>query len=169
MKKQLKSVLVLTFALVVLSTASSFAQGRFSIGANLAFPQGDAGDAVSTGFGIDGRYEAPINDNLSWMASIGVIAFGEKDNNDVKATLIPINGGIKYYFDGQSFSGFYAGGELGFNIVKYKVGDNSDSETEIGLAPQIGYHIANFDFSLRYAIINDADFVGLRVAYVLGE
>jgi hypothetical protein len=164
-----KSILVLTFALVAFSVGSSFAQGRFSIGADLAFPQGDIGDAVGIGFGVDARYEAPINDNLSWMATAGFLTFGEKDDSGLKLSIIPINAGLKYYFT-ESFNGFYAGAELGFNIAKVKIdGGGSDSETKFGFAPQIGYHLANFDFALRYAIIDDADFVGIRAAYVFGE
>jgi hypothetical protein len=162
-----KSVLLLTAALVIFSVASSFAQGRFSIGADLAFPQGDIGDAVGIGFGADVRYESPINDNLSWMATAGFLSFGEKDDSGVKLSIIPINAGLKYYFT-ESFNGFYAGAELGFNIAKVKFDGGDDSETKFGFAPQIGYHLANFDFALRYSIIDDADFVGLRAAYVFG-
>jgi hypothetical protein len=162
-----KSVLLLTAALVIFSVASSFAQGRFSIGANLALPQGDISDYYGIGFGADVRYESPINDNLSWMATAGYLAFGEKDDSGVKLSVIPINAGLKYYFT-ESFNGFYAGAELGFNIAKAKFDGGSVSETEFGFAPQIGYHLANFDFALRYAIIDNADFVGLRAAYVFG-
>lgn len=169
-----KSVLLLTAALVIFSVASSFAQGRFSIGAELALPSGDFGDAVGTGFGASVRYEAPINDNLSWMATAGFITFGKKDIGggvDVSASLIPINAGLKYYFT-ESFNGFYAGAELGINLVKVKAefdGDSqSASETEFGFAPQIGYHLAKFDFAVRYAIVSDADYIGLRAAYVFG-
>jgi hypothetical protein len=163
-----KSVLLLTAALVIFSVASSFAQGRFSIGANLAFPQGDISDAIGIGFGADVRYESPINDNLSWMATAGFLTFGEKDDSGVKVSIIPINAGLKYYFT-ESFNGFYAGAELGFNIVKAKIdGGGSASETEFGFAPQVGYHVGSFDFALRYAVINDADFVGIRAGYVFG-
>jgi hypothetical protein len=162
-----KSVLLLTAALVIFSVASSFAQGRFSIGADLAFPQGDIGDVVGIGFGADVRYESPINDNLSWMATAGFLTFGEKDDSSVKLSIIPINAGLKYYFT-ESFNGFYAGAELGFNIAKVKSDFGDDSETKFGFAPQIGYHLANFDFALRYSVIDEADFVGLRAAYVFG-
>ena len=168
-----KSVLLLTAALVIFSVASSFAQGRFSIGAELALPSGDFGDAVGTGFGASVRYEAPINDNLSWMGTAGFLTFGKKDVGgiDISASIIPINAGLKYYFT-ESFNGFYAGAELGINLVKVKAefGGESDSEssTEFGFAPQVGYHLANFDFAVRYAIVSDADYIGLRAAYVFG-
>lgn len=172
-----RSIVLMTFALCTFAVVSSMAQGRFSAGAELALPMGDFGDAFGTGFGATVRYEAPINDNLSWMGTAGYLAFGEKDDSGFKASIIPINAGLKYYFAGESFAGFYAGAELGFNIVKVKFdydlpgignvsGDNS--ETEFGFAPQIGYHLPVIDISLRYAIVNDADYLGVRVAYVFG-
>jgi hypothetical protein len=172
-----KSALLLTVALVTFSVASSFAQGRFSAGAELALPSGDFGDAVGTGFGVSVRYEAPINDNLSWMATAGFLTFGKKEvaGIDYSASLIPINAGLKYYFT-ESFNGFYGGVELGLNIAKAKAKgeiagfevDESESSTEFGFAPQVGYHLANFDFAVRYAIVSDFDYIGIRAAYVFG-
>ena len=170
----MKKTLLLAVALVMISAASSFAQGRWSLGAELALPQGDFGDVVSTGIGISGRYEAPINDKLSWMATAGYISFLEKNDYGLTAWQLPINGGIKYYI-AESFNGFWFGGELGLNIVGVKYDEGlfgesySDSETKLGIAPQLGYHLANFDFSLRYAAVEDANYLGIRAAYVFGN
>ncbi|HYF69989.1 MAG TPA: outer membrane beta-barrel protein [Ohtaekwangia sp.] len=165
-----KSVVLMTFALCTFVVVSSMAQGRFSVGAELALPQGDINDAIGAGFGVTARYEAPINDNLSWMGTAGFLTFGEKDDSGVKATIIPINAGIKYYFNGESFTGFYGGAELGLNFASVKIDaiDETDSETKFGFAPQIGYHLPVIDISLRYSIIDDIDYLGLRVAYVFG-
>ena len=62
--------ILLTFVAVACLSIASFAQGRFSIGAELALPQGDWSDFVGTGFGASARYEAPINDNISWMGTL---------------------------------------------------------------------------------------------------
>lgn len=162
---KVKSIVIMTFALCTFIMTSSMAQGRFSVGAELAFPQDDWADFVGVGLGISGRYEAPINENFSWMATAGFLSFGEEDNNDVNVTIIPINGGVKYYFNGSSFDGFYAGAELGLNFV----GGDADSETELGFAPQIGYHLPVVDISLRYSLVDDFDYVAFRVAYVFGS
>lgn len=77
-------------------------------------------------------------------------------------SIIPFNGGIKYYFNESSFDGFYAGAELGLNFV----GGDADSETELGFSPQIGYHLPVVDISLRYSLVDDFDYVAFRVAYV---
>lgn len=158
-------------ALIAASVSFASAQGRFSVGPEIALPMGDFGDVSGLGIGGTVRYEAPINDNLSWMGTAGYIGFAEKDDLGVKVSIIPIQAGLKYYFT-ESFSGFYAGAELGANIVKAKVdflGESfSDSETKFGFAPQIGYHLSVIDISARYQIIADSDYVGFRIAYVFG-
>jgi hypothetical protein len=166
----MKKVLVLVFALVTVASVSTFAQdGRFSAGLELGIPTGDLDEAVGVGLGITGRYEAAINEHLDWMVTTGFISFGEKDNSGVKLSIIPIQGGLKYYLD-NSFNGFYFGAELGLNIVKVKFdGGGSDSETDLGFAPQIGYHLANVDLSMRYQIVDEADFFGIRAAYVFNR
>jgi hypothetical protein len=163
--------ILLTFAAVACLSIASFAQGRFSVGAELALPQGDFGDGFGTGFGASVRYESPINDNISWMGTIGYIAFGEKDNSGVTLSQIPIMAGAKYYFT-ESFGGFYAGAELGLSMGKVKFDGGDDSSTDFGFAPQVGYHLGVIDISARYLIVSydgdDANSVGLRVAYVFG-
>jgi len=170
--------LVLMLALTAASVSFASAQGRFSVGPEVAIPMSDFGDLVGVGIGGSLRYEAPINENLSWMGTVGFISFGKKSFDDgfggeydFSATIIPIQAGLKYYFT-ESFSGFYAGAELGANLVKGKAsGDGvsvSDSETKFGFAPQVGYHLSVIDISARYQIISDSNYLGFRIAYVFG-
>src|SRR5689334_6505370 len=141
MKKTIVTLVALFFV-----TVGSFAQGRFSVGAELALPQGDLGDVAGTGFGGSVRYESPINENLSWMGTVGFLTFGEKDDSGVKVSMIPVLAGVKYYFT-ESFGGFYAGAELGlsFNKVTVDAVDYDESSSDFGFAPQIGYHLGNID------------------------
>jgi hypothetical protein len=167
----MKKVLLTVAAIACISVAS-FSQGRFSIGAELALPVGDWDEAIGLGFGGSVRYEAPINENLSWMGTGGFLSFGEKDDSGLKATMIPVLGGIKYYFT-ESFNGFYAGAELGvsFNKVKYDIpgfGSGEESSTDFAFGPQVGYHVGPLDISARYFLVEDANSLGFRVAYVLG-
>jgi len=180
----MKKLTLLSLFLLVGTLA--IAQGRFSIGANLALPQGDFGDFVGTGFGASVGYESPINDNLTWNGSVGYLSFGEKDDSGVKASIIPILGGVNYYFQGEAMTGFYGGATLGLYAAKSKFegeelvgfdqnGDpifetvsESQSESEFGFGLKGGYHLPTFDIQLTYNIVNDADFIGIRVAYVLG-
>ncbi len=164
-----KSIITLVFAFFAI--CSVFAQGRFSVGPELALPMGNFGDAFGLGIGGSARYEGTINDNLNWMATAGYISYAEKNSSGVTASMIPIQGGIKYYFT-ESFNGFYASGDLGFSIVGAKasfLGQSlSTSETKFSLAPGIGYHLGSIDISARYQIISDASYLGFRVAYVFG-
>ena len=166
---KLKTILAVAFALVTLSATSSLAQGRFSVGPELAFPMGDWSDLAGIGIGGSVAYESAINENLNWTGTVGYLSFSDKEDVGLKQSVIQIQGGVKYYFE-ESFSGFYAGADLGFNIGKAKIedADYDESETKFGFAPKVGYHLANIDISARYQIIEDANFFGIRVAYVFG-
>jgi hypothetical protein len=163
--------LVVMMALIAASVSFASAQGRFSVGAELGLPMGDFGDISGLGIGGTVRYESAINENLNWMGTAGYISFAEKDDYGVKVSIIPIQAGLKYYFN-ESFNGFYGGAQIGFNIVKAKtdfLGESvSASDTEFGFAPEIGYHLSVIDISARYQVISDADYVGFRIAYVFG-
>lgn len=166
--------ILLTIAAITCISLASFSQGRFSVGAELALPLGDFGDAVGMGIGGTVRYEAPINDNINWTVTAGFISFMKKEivtDYDGSATAIPIQGGIKYYFT-ESFNGFYAAGELGVHLFSAKVEgpglNESADETEFSFAPGVGYHLGNLDLGARYQIAGDGDYFGFRIAYVLG-
>lgn len=171
----MKKVVITLF--LAFCAVASFAQGRFSVGPELALPMGDFGDAVGFGIGGTVRYEAPISGNLNWTVTAGFISFGKETLDiglgeiETSATAIPIQGGVKYYFT-ESFNGFYAQGEVGVHLYKVKVefgGESDDvSETEVSFAPSPGYHLGNIDFGVRYQIAGDGDYLGLRVAYVFG-
>lgn len=160
-----------TLAALFFLSVGAFAQGRFSVGAELGLPQGDWNDAVSMGFGGSVRYESSINENLNWMASAGYLSFGEKDDSGLKISMIPVLGGVKYYFN-ESFNGFYAGAEAGLVFAKAELdflGESvSDDETKFAFGPQIGYHLSVIDISARYFMVEDANSIGIRVAYVFG-
>ncbi|MBS1981491.1 MAG: hypothetical protein JST74_10010 [Bacteroidetes bacterium] len=67
MKNNKFNFLVLAF--VVLSASSAFAQ--FSAGFNAGIPTGNWSNYWGMGWGIDARYEAAIQKQLNWTASIG--------------------------------------------------------------------------------------------------
>src|SRR5690606_21924762 len=136
--------------------------GRFSIGAELALPMGDFGDASSIGFGGSVRYEHPVGDNIGLTGTVGYLIFGGKETSEGGVTfdgpdysMIPIQVGGKYYFTEQQL-GFYAGLELGVHSTTAKIPSSSitiggvtietpevsTSSTDLSYAPQIGYHLA---------------------------
>jgi hypothetical protein len=149
-------------ALFAFALSPAFSQ--FSAGLNLGFPSGNWSSYESTGFGVDVRYEAPIQDKLNWDASIGFLTFSGKSyggGNYNSITGIPVVGGLKYYFQ-QSNSGVYGGVDVG--LVFWSGGGSS--ENRFVFAPGVGYRIPKFDFSFRYNAMSDFNLVGLRAAYI---
>jgi hypothetical protein len=175
MKKIIFSVLFVVFAF-----GAAFSQGRFSGGLELGLPMGTFGDISNVGIGASARYEAPIQDKLNWIGTVGFASFGGKSIGGFSYgsfTMIPIQGGVKYYFT-ESFNGFYASGELGFSIVSYSIpgvtvfgqtiGGGTTSSTKFGFAPGAGYHLGNLDFSARFQLVSDFNYFNIRAAYVFG-
>ena len=77
MKKSLLSI-ALVLGLVSTTLVTNAQNGRFSVGAELALPMGDFGDAASTGFGGSVRYEYPVNDNIGLTGTVGYLIFSGK-------------------------------------------------------------------------------------------
>jgi len=169
-----KKLLYVVAAATVLSFAAfkaSAADGRLSIGAEVAMPMGTFGDAVSTGFGGSLRYEMPMGDNLGLTVTAGYITFSGKDFFDgISFNYIPVQVGAKYYFQEQQ-NGFYGMVELGIHSGSTSA-EGSESSTDLSYAPALGYHLANIDIGLRYQMIategESTSYLGLRLAYVLG-
>ncbi|MBI1767479.1 MAG: hypothetical protein HY015_10185 [Bacteroidetes bacterium] len=158
------SKLVFT-VLFVLAVAPAFSQ--FSAGLDLAIPNGSWSDFWGTGFGASVRYEAPIQEKLNWTASAGFISFSGKSYNfggfgSITApseTIIPVTGGVKYYFQ-KSNGGFYGAADLGFFIA------NNSAGTKFGFSPGVGYRLEKFDFAFRFNAVSDLNYLGLRAAYI---
>lgn len=173
--------LFLSIALVIgLVSASSVAfsqEGRFSVGAELAIPMGDFGDAVGIGFGGSLRYEAPVGDNLGITGTAGYLSFSGKNGGE-STYMIPVQAGLKYYFTEQQM-GFYGHVMAGLHfyksyeidLVNFTIEETTTSA--FSYAPEIGYHLDNIDFGLRYQFVSTegstTSYLGLRVAYVFGS
>ena len=156
------SKLVFT-ALFVLAVAPAFSQ--FSGGLDIGIPNGNWSTFYSTGFGASVRYEAPIQDKLNWTVSGGFLSYSVKSAyGSGSVSFVPITGGIKYYFQ-ESNSGFYAGADLGL----YFISGSGASENKFGFAPAIGYRVNTWDFTFRFNSVADANFLGLRAAYVFAS
>lgn len=162
-----KSLMVLAFSFFAVTGA--FAQ--ISIGADLALPMGTFGDVQGMGFGVSGRYDGSINDNLSWSAGIGYISFSGKDYSipgfgtisGTSFAMIPIQGGVKYYFT-ESNAGFYGAADIGIWFAS----SSGSSGSEFGFSPGVGYRLEKFDIAARYNIVSNVNNLGFRIAYVLG-
>jgi hypothetical protein len=161
-------------ALFVFAAAPAFSQ--FSAGLDLAVPNGNWSTDWGVGFGVSGRYEAPIQDKLNWTASAGFLSFSGKSFTTIvgftgtgqpiygsitapSITIIPVTGGIKYYFQ-ESNKGFYGAADIGFFIANQGVG------TKFGFSPGVGYRLEKFDFAFRFNAVSDINYVGVRAAYI---
>jgi hypothetical protein len=162
-----KSLLVLAFSFFAVTGA--FAQ--FSIGVDLALPMGTMADFQGFGFGASGRYDGAINDNLSWTAGVGYISFSGKDVSvpgfgtisGTSFAMIPIQGGVKYYFT-ESNAGFYGAADIGIWLAA----SSGSSGSEFGFSPGVGYRLEKFDIAAKYNAVGNVSSLGFRIAYVLG-
>src|SRR5882724_11483761 len=160
-----KGLFAVLFVAAIVSFSSTGAKAQeISGGLELALPGGDLSDAVGTGIGISGRYEQGFGDKMSWLVDAGFISFAGK-NSAPSVTTIPVQGGVKYYFQEQ-MKGFYGLAEIGFHSSS----GGGYSATNLSYAPAIGYHLEKFDLGLKYQVINvsqgSASYIGIRVAYI---
>ena len=169
-----KFLLSVLFAFAV---APAFSQ--FTGGLDLAIPSGSWSDGWSVGIGASARYEQEIQDKLNWTASVGFVSFAGKSYTTLvgydpitfkpiygsekysSVTVIPVTGGIKYYFQ-ESNAGFYGAADIGFFIAS----GGGASNTKFGFSPGIGYRLEKFDFTFRYNAVSDVNYLGLRAAYI---
>ncbi len=158
---------VLIPAWLVVAVAPAFAQ--FSAGPDLVFPHGSWSDWGDAGFGASVRYDATLRGKLNCTASLGFLAFiGKSYSFKVPAAsytnemVMPLTGGIKYYFHNAN-RGVYGAADAGFFF------SNNNQGVKFGLSPGFGYRIDRFDFSFRYSLITDLSYWGLRAAYIFSH
>jgi hypothetical protein len=196
----MKKFTLLMVVAALFSTTAIAQENRFSIGAELAMPMGDFADFAGFGFGASLRYEMPLGENLGVMATAGYLTFGKEELDlgpffgkfSYQYSMIPIQLGLKYYFmDAQD--GFYGALQTGVHLFSAKVEietpsytdpltglvipglslSSTESSTEFGVAPGIGYHLENVDIGLRYQLLftegTSTSYLGVRLAYVFGE
>jgi len=161
--------------LFVFAVAPAFSQ--FTGGLDLAISTGNWSNSWGPGFGVSARYEAPIHHKLNWTASVGFLSFSGKTTSTIighapgngqpvyssisfpSETVVPITGGVKYYFQ-KSNKGLYCSLDIGLFIGNNGVG------TKFGLSPALGYRLEKFDFTIRFNAISDLNYGGLRAAYI---
>jgi hypothetical protein len=144
----------------LLSLSPSYAQFRFSLGAEAVMPTGDLADLGGIGGGLSGRVEAGIGEKVALGAHAGFVAFSKKSpgngSTEYAVSGAPIQLDGRYYFN-ELQDGLYAGIGIGLHWVRTAItGGTDDSQSNLTFAPQIGFHLKKIDLNLRYQIINDA-------------
>lgn len=182
---------ILSFGAAIIASASLFGQNnQLSFGVDLGFPQGDFGKEFSMAVGPTGGFELPVGGHIGITAQVGYDILLLKD--DIKevlegATLIPMQAGLKYYFQ-ESQAGFYAHGQVGVHMFSEKFKENdafgleaeTESNTNFSWAIGLGYQLQKLDLGVRYNSISPKEgegaeggeaeafsYIGLRIAYLL--
>ncbi len=170
--------LFFTAVIALMVVISANAQIKVGACLNVGMPMGDFADGSGLGVGLTAYGKYMVTDKVAVGAQIGAIRFGEKDNNGVKTTIMPITGLVNYYFLTNKFMP-YVGADLGIYSVKSEVSilntTYSDTNSKIGLAPVIGmeYGISGnmyFDGNLKYNTIfaegGSLSFLGINLGLV---
>lgn len=173
--KKMKKIITALVLSVAFTSIINAQEGfhKVGVGAEVALPMGNFGDGFSTGFGATGKVFYGISEEADITATVGYLHFGMKGNNYVSGHvgMVPIQFGYRHSFDG-----FYAEPQLGVMLLSSKVeikGSNglfgntagTASETKFSIGIGGGYEHGDWDFSLRYQIVDQANFLGLRVGY----
>jgi hypothetical protein len=154
----------LVAALAVPSTA--LAQGDGGNGATVGFdaavvlPLGDYADYADLALGPLFRIEVPVMSKIKITGRTGLL-YHLVDGDDVTVIFFPIYGGVRYSF-GEGHVGPYVAGELGITFGYFAIGDESDTESELGLTLGGGFRKGALDFrgSLFIPSLDNGD-VGL--------
>ncbi|MBI9071886.1 MAG: outer membrane beta-barrel protein [Melioribacteraceae bacterium] len=176
----MKKVLFTVVLLLCVTVAVNAQSGQMAVGGGIvvAMPMGDFGDEAGMGFGATVRGEYALNKQMSIVADIGYITYGEEElfNISYSYSQIPIMAGVKYYFN----NGFYGIGQLGIHMFSFDMdvpsetymgitvggGSSSSSTSEFGLNIGGGYEakVGNMilDLSAQYGMISDANQLLLR-------
>lgn len=177
----MKKVLFTVVLLLCVTISTNAQSGQMAVGGGvvIAMPMGNFGDVAGMGFGATARGEYSLNKQMSIVADIGYITYGEEIDG-WSYSQIPIMAGVKYYFPG----GFYGLGQFGIHMISwdfeyttpsYNIGgynfpgetiSSDDSESKIGFNLGGGYEtkVGNMilDLSAQLSVIEDANQLMLR-------
>lgn len=184
----MKKLLLVVFAIILVSSLSTAQEGQMRLGGNLelVLPSGTFGDVAGTGFGGSANFLYTVNQEIAVTGSVGYIMWGEKTYDvgygEVKSSYsaIPILVGGRYYFT-EGDARFYGSAELGLYMFNWTVttpsytvlgytfggGEMTGSESEFTIAPGIGYEMKigdnmNLDLAAKYLVISDMNNINIR-------
>jgi hypothetical protein len=173
----------------IITAGTSFAQSKqLSFGVDLGFPQGDFGKEFGMAVGPTVGFELPVGKlGITLQAGYDILMLKDEAKDFLDgASLIPVQAGLKYYFQ-ESQKGVYAHGQLGMHSFSEKFKENdafgieaeTESSTNFSWAIGVGYQLAKLDIGVRYNSISPKEeegeggeaealsYIGLRIAYLL--
>ncbi len=172
----MKKILTTAFILCAVLTANAQNKGFHTVnaGVELGMPIGDFGNAYGIGFGATGKALYGITEKGDITGTLGYIHFGLKNESESVSGsmgMIPIMFGYRH-----DFGGLYGEPQLGLMVVKSKIdfdgagsgltgfgGSTSTSKISLGLGG--GYMFGDWDLGARFQIIDNLNFLGVRVGY----
>ncbi len=172
--KNLKRLLI-TIIFVIIVNSSAFAQfdtSRIHAGNSVSFvmPMGDFKNHHDNGYGIYGNIDYDISDFLTARFDLGwnKVQGGEYAYID-PYKLIATKSSSDYHFDGSDYdfweitAGLRA--NVGFLYVEGRAGYFSGDLGGFGFVPAVGVRWNKFDLQASYAMVSDASFMSIRLAY----
>lgn len=151
------SMLICSTLFVKAQDGASKGDIKFSAGAELGLPIGDFGSAFSLVAGASAQGDYYLSDKLALTLNAGYVSYVAEGGS---VDIIPVLGGAKYWFSENLYGAAQAG--LSF-------GTTEGAESEVTIAPGVGYRFSKIDVQLKYnsilfegAPLNN---IGLRVAY----
>lgn len=174
MRKIFTTALILCTLLALNVSAQDKGFHTINAGVELGLPIGNFGNAYGIGFGATGKALYGITEQGDLTGTLGYIHFGMK-NTGASMTgsmgMIPIMFGYRH-----DFGGIYGEPQLGLMIVKSKInfdgmgggmagfgGSASSSKVSVGLGG--GYMFGDWDLGARFQIVDNLNFIGIRVGY----
>lgn len=166
-------------ALCLLCSVGYAQQGFHSVGIGVegALPIGNFGDAYGIGYGATGKALYGITEKGDITGTLGYMRFGIKESSDFLSghmAMIPIMFGYRH-----DFGGFYGEPQLGLVNLKSKIkmdlggledifggfGSGSSSTTKFSLGLGGGLLFGDWDLGARFQIIDNMNFLGVRLGY----
>ncbi|MBN1480561.1 hypothetical protein JXA70_09845 [candidate division KSB1 bacterium] len=162
--------------------------------ATLAFDQLSSGDLSETfnptGFGVTAFGMADLV-LLTVTADVGYLDFGKQSYSfavdlagntetvtaNTHVTAIPILAGLRWEFGLPVGPKFHFGFQAGLHnftftyegtAVDQKLIDEEETSSKFSVSPIIGLRWSSVDASLLYMVVEDFNYVGLRVGYTFG-
>lgn len=175
MKKILTTALILYATLAVNAQQEGF--HKISIGAEGALPIGDFGEGNNIGFGASGKVHYGITQQADITGMVGYLHFGMKNDTEyisARTGILPVLFGYRHRFDT-----FYVEPQVGFAHVLSKVTVKDDlgmglsewggsaSATKFSAAAGGGLEFGSWDLGARFQLIDNLNFLSIRLAYSL--
>lgn len=161
--------------MVCLANAQEKGFHGIGVGAEVALPLGNFGEAYGIGFGATGKAFYGITEKGDITGTLGYLHFGMKEESELMSGsmgMIPIMFGYRH-----DFGGLYGEPQIGLMMLRSKVTFNDDmglglssmsgthSTTKVSFGLGGGYAFGDWDLGARFQLVDNLNFIGVRIGY----